>query len=98
MVRPITWNWACQGHLQPKTGGHDPFRASDGGVVMATLRADTPVPTTLLAESHGANAARYKVIYAPIDEHRTTASNNDIAAAWLAAGLVGLALLVAVPL
>jgi hypothetical protein len=37
-------------------------------------------------------------MYAPIDEHCTTASNSDIAAAWLAAGLIGLALFIALPL
>ena len=36
--------------------------------------------------------ALFRAIYAPIDEHRTAASNNDIAAAWFAAGLVAMAL------
>jgi len=37
-------------------------------------------------------------MYAPIDQHRATASNRDIVAAWFAAGFIGLTLLFALPL
>lgn len=56
------------------------------------------VSATSIVQSGRAHAALAKAIYAPIDEHRTTASNSDIAAAWAAAGLIGLALLVVLPL
>jgi hypothetical protein len=49
-------------------------------------------------ESRRAHTALGKAMYAPIDEHRTAASNSDIAAAWVTAGLIGLALLVVLPL
>jgi len=49
-----------------------------------------------LADAPGLKSPRaralLRTIYAPIDEHRTAASNDDIAAAWFAAGLVALAL------
>lgn len=68
------------------------------GSVTATLTAGTPVSTALIVKSRRTRATLRKTIYAPIDEHRTAASNSDIAAAWVAAGLIGLALLVVVPL
>ena len=64
----------------------------------ATLRADTEVPATSIVESRRAVALLSRQVYAPIDEHRTPASNSDIAAAWLAAGMVGLTLLFVLPL
>jgi hypothetical protein len=63
------------------------------GSVTATLTAGTLVSMTPALKSRRARAALRKAIYAPIDEHRTAASNSDIAAAWLAAGLVGAGLL-----
>lgn len=63
-----------------------------------TRMAGALVSATSVAQSGRAHAALAKAIYAPIDEHRTAASNSDIAAAWVAAGLIGLALLVVVPL
>jgi len=63
-----------------------------------TLRADTEAPATSIVESRRALAVLSRQVYAPIDEHRTTASNSDIAAAWLAVGMVGLTLLFALPL
>ncbi len=63
----------------------------------ATLTAGTSISRSIL-KSPRARAALRRTIYAPIDEHRTAASNGDIAAAWIAAGLIGLALLVALPL
>ena len=56
------------------------------------------VSGTSIGKSRRAHLALGKAIYAPIDEHRTAAANSDIAAAWLAVGLVGLALLAALPL
>ena len=56
------------------------------------------VSASSIGKSHRAHPALGKAIYAPIDEHRTAAANSDIAAAWLAVGLAGLALLVALPL
>ena len=56
------------------------------------------MPATSIIDSRRACATLAKATYAPIDEHRTAASNSDIAAAWLAAGLIGLALFVALPL
>ena len=56
------------------------------------------VSGTSIGKSRRAHTALGKAIYAPIDEHCTAAANSDIAAAWLAAVLVGLALLVALPL
>jgi hypothetical protein len=63
--------------------------------VTATLTAGTGIADASLLKSPRARAALRRTIYAPIDEHRTSASNDDIAAAWLTAGLIGLALLVA---
>jgi hypothetical protein len=68
------------------------------GSVTAALMAGAPVSRALILKSQRARAALRRTIYAPIDEHRTAASNGDIAAAWIAAGLIGLALLVALPL
>ena len=66
---------------------------------MTALRtAGALVSATSIMESRRAHAALGKAMYAPIDEHRTAASNSDIAAAWVAAGLIGLALLVVLPL
>lgn len=56
------------------------------------------VSGTSIGKIRRPHVALGKAIYAPIDEHRTAASNSDIVAAWLAAGLIGLALLVALPL
>lgn len=64
----------------------------------ATLTAGLSTSQALILKSPRARAALGRKIYAPIDEHRTPASNGDIAAAWAAAGLVGLALLIALPL
>ncbi|HLJ19915.1 MAG TPA: hypothetical protein VKU84_06945 [Stellaceae bacterium] len=64
----------------------------------ATLTAGAPISSASILRSPRARAALRQAIYAPIDEHRTTASNGDIAAAWIAAGLIGVALLVALPL
>jgi hypothetical protein len=66
--------------------------------VTATWTAGALVSEASVFNSRRAHAALGKAIYAPIDEHRTAASNSDIAAAWLAAGLIGLALFVALPL
>ena len=68
------------------------------GSVTATWTAGALVSEASIINSRRAHAALGKAIYAPIDEHRTAASNSDIAAAWLAAGLIGLALFVALPL
>ncbi len=59
----------------------------------ATLTVGTLVSMTPALKSRRGRAALRKTIYAPIDEHRTAASNSDIAAAWLAVGLVGAGLL-----
>jgi hypothetical protein len=64
----------------------------------AILMAGTSFPRTSLLKTARARATLRRTIYAPIDEHRTAASNGDIAAAWVAAGLIGLTLLVALPL
>ena len=64
----------------------------------ATLTAGVLNSRLLRLKSPRARAALRRAIYAPIDEHRTAASNGDIAAAWIAAGLVGMALLFALPL
>jgi hypothetical protein len=68
------------------------------GSVTAIRTAGALIPATSIINSRRAHAALGKALYAPIDEHRTAASNSDIAAAWLAAGLIGLALFVALPL
>ena len=68
------------------------------GSVTATLTAGTPVSTALIVKSRRTRATLRKTIYAPIDEHRTAASNSDIAAAWLGVGLVGAGLLVTLAL
>ena len=59
----------------------------------ATLTADTLISATPALKSRRGCATLRKAIYAPIDEHRTAASNSDIAAAWLAVALVGAGLL-----
>ncbi|MGH7124836.1 MAG: hypothetical protein ACREFI_10720 [Stellaceae bacterium] len=64
----------------------------------ATLTAGAPISSASVHRSPRARAALRRAIYAPIDEHRTAASNGDIAAAWIAAGMIGLALLIALPL
>lgn len=61
--------------------------------VTGTLTAGTLVSTTSVLKARLARGGGPEAIYAPIDEHRTAASNSDVAAAWLAAGLVGLSLL-----
>jgi len=66
----------------------------EGSVTTATLTTGTLVSRASILRSPRARAALRRTIYAPIDEHRTATSNSDIAAAWLAAGLVGLALAV----
>ena len=66
--------------------------------VTATLTAGTLSFQTSLPKSPRARAALRRTVYAPIDEHRTSASNGDVAAAWLAAGLIGVILLGALPL
>jgi hypothetical protein len=66
--------------------------------MMARLMTDTLVLTTSMVESRRAQAAVQKTISAPLASQATTASNSDIAAAWLTAGVVGLGLLVALPL
>ena len=63
------------------------------GSVTGTLTAGTLVSMTPALKSRRGRAALPKTIYAPIDEHRTAASNSDIAAAWLAVALVGAGLL-----
>ena len=68
------------------------------GSVTVTRTAGGLISETSIIESRRAHAALGKAIYAPIDEHRTAASNGDVAAAWLAAGLIGLTLLVVLPL
>lgn len=68
------------------------------GSMTATLTADARISRSLVLKSPRGRAALRRAIYAPIDEHRTAASNGDIATAWIAAGLIGLALLVALPL
>lgn len=60
----------------------------------ATLTAGTAISSPSIPRSPRASAALGQAIYAPIDDHRTAASNSDIGAAWLAAALVGLALVV----
>lgn len=64
----------------------------------ATLTASVLTARPLMLKSPRVRAALRRAIYAPIDEHRTAASNGDIAVAWIAAGLVGITLLVALPL
>ena len=59
----------------------------------ATLAAGTLVSMTPALKSRRERARLRKTIYAPIDEHCTTASNRDIATAWLAVGLAGAGLL-----
>jgi hypothetical protein len=57
----------------------------------------TTLPTlSMPRRSHG-HARLRRTIYGPIDDHRTAASNSDIGAAWVAVGLVALALLAALP-
>lgn len=63
------------------------------GSVTLTLTAGTLISKPSILKSPRARAALCATIYAPIDDHRTAASNSDIGAAWVAAGLVGLALL-----
>ena len=58
----------------------------------ATLTAGAAISSPSIPRSPRARAALGQTIYAPIDEHRTTTSDSDIAAAWLTAALVGLAL------
>jgi len=70
----------------------------EGSVTTATLTTGTLVSRASILRSPRARAALRRTIYAPIDDHRTAASNSDIAAAWLAAGLVGLALAVTLAL
>jgi hypothetical protein len=64
----------------------------EGSVTTATLTAGTLVSTAAVLKSRQARAALRKTIYAPIDEHRTAASNSDIAAAWMSVGVVALGL------
>lgn len=64
----------------------------------ATLTAGTPIFRAAVIKTPRTRAALRRSIYAPIDDHRTAASNGDIAAAWIAAGLIGLAFLAALPL
>jgi len=66
--------------------------------MMARLTTETLVLTTSMVESRRAQAAVQKTISAPLAAQATTASNSDIAAAWLTVGVVGLGLLVALPL
>lgn len=66
--------------------------------MMARLTTDTLVLRTSMVESRRAQAAVQKTISAALDAQATTASNSDIAAAWLTVGVVGLGLLVALPL
>ena len=68
------------------------------GSVTAIPTAGALISATSIINSRRACAELAKAMYAPIDQHRTAASNSDIAAAWLAAGLIGLALFVALPL
>jgi hypothetical protein len=63
------------------------------GSVTGTLTAGALVSTPSALESRRGRDALRKTNYAPIDEHRTATSNSDIAAAWVSAGLAGLALL-----
>lgn len=63
----------------------------------ATLTAGVGISRVSILKGPRMRAALRRTIYAPIDEHRTPASNGDIAAAWIAAALIGLPLLVALP-
>ncbi len=63
-----------------------------------TLTAGALVSPASILKSARARAALRQTMYAPIDEHRTAASNGDIAAAWVTASVIGLTLLVALPL
>lgn len=63
-----------------------------------TLTAGTPITLGSGLRSSRARAALRHAIYAPIDDYRTPASDSDIATAWLAAGMVGLALIAALSL
>ncbi len=65
---------------------------------MAATLAGTRFLGASILRSPEARAALRRTIYAPIDEHRTAASNGDVVAAWIAAGLIGLALLIVLPL
>ncbi len=65
----------------------------ESSVTTDTLTAGTLVSTTSVLKSRLGRGERGDAIYAPIDEHRTAASNSDVGAAWLAAGVVGLGLL-----
>ena len=66
--------------------------------MMAILMAGASVPRTSLLKTARARATLRRTIYAPIDDHRTATANDDIAAAWIAAGLIGLTLLLVLPL
>ena len=57
-----------------------------------TPRAGNMISSASIPRSHRSRVTLGRTIYAPIDEHRTAASNSDIGAAWLTAALVGLAM------
>jgi hypothetical protein len=61
--------------------------------VTGTLTAGTLVSAASILERRLKRGVRRDTLYAPIDEHRTAAADSDVAAAWVAAGLVGLGLL-----
>jgi hypothetical protein len=66
--------------------------------MMARLTTDTLAVTTSMVGSRRGRFTDHKTISAPLAAQATTASNSDIAAAWLTVGVVGLGLLVALPL
>jgi hypothetical protein len=99
IVMAVTWNWQAQAQFDRKPVGTPASRSVMEGPVTGSRRTASALAyRSSISNSRGAHAALGKANYAPIDEHRTAASNSDIAAAWLAAGLIGLALLVALPL
>jgi hypothetical protein len=98
IVTTVTWNRPCRAQFVPKPAGIVGRAIAMEGFVTATLTAGARISATSLLKSRRGRAALRKTIYAPIDDHRTAASNSDIGAAWLAVGLIGIALLMALPL
>jgi hypothetical protein len=97
-VTAVTWNWQAQAQFDRKPAEAPASRSVMEGSVTGKRTAGALAYQGSISNSRRAHAALGKAIYAPTDEHRTAASNSDIAVAWLCAGLIGLALLVALPL
>jgi hypothetical protein len=85
-VTAITWNRPSRAHFP------DSAAKAREVHVTATLAAHTLASAGSTLVRRLKSGTRPETLYAPIDEHRTRASDSDVAAAWLAAGLAGLSL------